>query len=369
MKLDQSKGSARIRAWRLCVFQSVLPAAVVLLLSAGCIETVPITGRKQLALVKSSDLQAMSFEQYGELLKKEKLSPDAQATALVRRVGRRIQAAVERYFADQGLSGRLQGYAWEFNLIDSPEKNAFCMPGGKVAVYTGILPITQDENGLAVVLAHEIAHAAAEHGRERMSRELVASGIGLALDQALQKESSRTRDIFGALYGVGANVGVILPNSRLQESEADRLGLIFMAMAGYDPRGAVALWQRMRAEGSGGAPPVFLSTHPTDDERIRDIEGRLPEALRYYNAAAAPPGAASLFGRPAGLAAAAPSRTGALVPYSSGAATAQAKAKTPSAAGADVKQEIERLRAENARLLMERSHAAPRPQGLRNPHR
>lgn len=244
--------------------------------------TVPLTGRKQLDLVPSSQMLAMSFQQYGEFLKQNKLSTDASQTAMVRRVGQKIQHAVEKYFADNNLSDELKGYQWEFNLIESKEVNAWCMPGGKVVVYTGILPLTQDETGLAVVLGHEISHAVAKHGDERMSQGLLAQLGGVALQVALQNKPQQTQQLYMAAFGLGAQVGILLPFSRTQESEADRLGLIFMSMAGYDPNKALDFWQRMAAQ-SKGAPPEFLSTHPSDQTRIRKIKEEIPEAMKYYN--------------------------------------------------------------------------------------
>jgi predicted Zn-dependent protease len=201
---------------------------------------------------------------------------------MVSRVGGNIQRAVENYFAKNNLSKELEGYAWEFNVVESPEVNAWCMPGGKVVVYTGILPITKDETGLAVVMGHEIAHAVAQHGAERMSQGLLQELGGVALSVALAKEPAETQNLFYAAYGVGTTVGVMLPFSRTHESEADRLGLIFMAMAGYDPNAAVDFWTRMAAQKGGAAPPEFLSTHPSDATRIADIKKELPEALSYY---------------------------------------------------------------------------------------
>jgi predicted Zn-dependent protease len=190
---------------------------------------------------------------------------------------------VERYFHEHNLSGRLKGYKWEFNLVEDKEINAWCMPGGKVVVYTGILPVAKDETGLAVVMGHEIAHAVAQHGDERMSQALLAEMGGMALSLALSQNPSQTNDLYLAAYGAGATVGVLLPYSRLQESEADRLGLIFMAMAGYDPRAAVDFWKRMAASKKGGAAPEFLSTHPADSKRINNIEKLIPEAMSYYS--------------------------------------------------------------------------------------
>jgi len=200
---------------------------------------------------------------------------------MVRRVGGNIQRAVETYFAQHNLSDELDGYRWEFNLIDSKDANAWAMPGGKVVVYTGILPITKNETGLAVVMGHEIAHAVAQHGAERMSQGLLQQLGGVALSVALQNEPSTTQNLFMTAYGVGTTVGVMLPFSRTHESEADHLGLVFMAMAGYDPNAALDFWTRMAAQ-SGGNPPEFLSTHPSDETRIADLKKELPEAMSYY---------------------------------------------------------------------------------------
>jgi predicted Zn-dependent protease len=252
---------------------------IVLLLMVAC-ATAPITGRKQLLLIPDSELNAMSFQQYSEFISSNKLSTDKQQTAMVKEVGRKIQGAVEQYFAQQGKSDRLRGYDWEFNLVEDSAVNAWCMPGGKVVVYTGLLPVSKDEAGLAVVMGHEIAHAVANHGNERMSQGLVTQLGGMALAKALETKKEETRNLFLTAFGVGATVGVLLPYSRTQESEADHLGLIFMAMAGYNPNDAVAFWERMAA-GKSGAPPEFLSTHPSDQTRIRKIREAIPEAMRY----------------------------------------------------------------------------------------
>ncbi|MFO7525269.1 MAG: M48 family metallopeptidase [Ignavibacteriaceae bacterium] len=244
--------------------------------------TVPITGRSQLNLIPASEMNSLSFQQYDEFLRQNKLSNDAFNTAMVKRVGVKIQKAVEEYFAMHNLSKDLQGYAWEFNLIESEEVNAWCMPGGKVVVYTGLLPVTEDETGLSVVMGHEIAHAIAKHGNERMSQGLLQQLGGVALSVAIQNEPELTQNLFMTAYGVGTTVGVMLPFSRTHESEADRLGLIFMAMAGYNPNAAVDFWTRLSAKKGGSEPPEFLSTHPSDATRIADIKKHLPEALKYY---------------------------------------------------------------------------------------
>jgi predicted Zn-dependent protease len=244
--------------------------------------TVPITGRSQLNLISASEINSMSFAQYSEFLKTNTLSSNKTDIDMVKRVGLKIQKAVETYFAQKNLSEELEGYQWEFNVVESPEVNAWCMPGGKVVVYTGILPITKDETGLAVVMGHEIAHAIAQHGGERMSQGLLQQLGGVALSVALQNEPETTQSIFMTAYGVGTTVGVMLPFSRTHESEADHLGLIFMAMAGYNPNAAVDFWTRMSQNKGGAAPPEWLSTHPSDQTRIADIKKLLPEAMQYY---------------------------------------------------------------------------------------
>ena len=253
---------------------------VALVIVAAC-ATVPITGRKQLSIIPSGQLQSMSYDQYAEVLQTSPLSTDREATAMVKRVGARIQVAVEQYMAQQGLSGQLSGYQWEFNLLESDQVNAWCMPGGKVAFYTGILPICQGEAGIAVVMGHEIAHAIADHGGERMSQGLLTQFGGMALDQALSNKPEQTRALASTAFALGAQFGAVLPFSRLHESEADHMGLIFMAMAGYDPRQAPAFWERMAA-GGGAKPPEFMSTHPSDETRIRKLNESMPDALRYY---------------------------------------------------------------------------------------
>jgi predicted Zn-dependent protease len=258
----------------------ILTLAIAALLFA-C-STVPLTGRRQLDLVPSDQIMAMSAQQYGQVLDEHTVIRGTDDARMVDRVGNRIRSAVERYLASQNQSQLLQGYNWEFNLIEDDSANAWAMPGGKVAVYTGILPITQNENGLATVLGHEVAHAVARHGNERMSQGLLTQMGGAALAVALSQNPSQTDSLFMAAYGIGSQVGVLLPFSRLQESEADHLGLIFMAMAGYDPRGALDFWQRMDAQSKGGQPPEFLSTHPGHDTRVQRIRENLPEAMRYY---------------------------------------------------------------------------------------
>ncbi len=244
-------------------------------------ETVPITGRSQLSLVSDQQMTTLGFDAYKDFLSKNKLSTNAAETQRVKAVGVRIQNAVTQFFVQNKQADKLAGYKWEFNLVEGKEMNAFCLPGGKVVVYTGILPVTKDDAGLAVVMGHEVAHAVAGHGKERMSQGLLAQMGGAALSVALTEQPAATKSLFMNAYGAGAQVGVLLPYSRLQESEADRLGLIFMAMAGYDPQAAVSFWERMAQSKKGSAPAEFLSTHPADQTRISNIKASMPEAMRY----------------------------------------------------------------------------------------
>lgn len=260
---------------------TVLMLTVLSFIIIDC-STVPITGRRQLSLIPASEIMTTSFQEYDQFLKENKLSTDQQATAMVKRIGNRVQGAVERYLSANNMSDQLQGYKWEFNLVESKDVNAWCMPGGKVVVYTGILPVTKTEEGLAVVMGHEIAHAVAEHGNERMSQGLLANLGGMALQEALSNKPQQTQQLWMTAFGLGAQFGVLLPFSRTQESEADHLGLIFMAMAGYNPNEAITFWERMAANKGGSSPPEFMSTHPADDTRIAEIKKELPEAMRYY---------------------------------------------------------------------------------------
>jgi predicted Zn-dependent protease len=258
----------------------------LILMIAGCLyyacSNVPVTGRQQLSLVSNAEIIPMVNQQYDSIVRTSKLSSDRQQTAMVKDVGARIQKAVERYMAQNNMSSQLEGFQWEFNLIDDPKTvNAWCMPGGKVAFYTGIMPICKNETGVAVVMGHEVAHAIANHGRERMSQGLVAN-MGLStLSAALGQNPTMTKQIMLQAVGIGTQVGM-LKFSRQHESEADRIGLIFMAMAGYDPNEAVSFWQRMDSMSGGGAPPEWLSTHPSHSTRISDLKAGMPEALKYY---------------------------------------------------------------------------------------
>jgi predicted Zn-dependent protease len=244
----------------------------------------PITGRSQAHLVSESELQSMATQQYQQFLSENRVvsaSADRDAE-MVRRVGQRVANAVTKYFNEKGQGNTLAGYHWEFNLVQNQEANAWCMPGGKVVVYTGLLPITQNEAALAMVLGHEISHAVLQHGNERMSQGLIQQLGGVALSVAVSSQPAETQNLFLNAYGVGSQVGVLLPFSRKQELEADHYGMIFGAMAGYNPREAVALWQRMEKASNGQAPPEFLSTHPAAGNRISQLEKYMPEALKYY---------------------------------------------------------------------------------------
>lgn len=244
---------------------------------------VPITGRKQLKLLPNSMIMAMGQSNYASFLKENPaVNPPTRQSAEVTSVGVRISQAVEKYMKDNGLSKKIAGYNWEFNVVDSKDINAWCMPGGKVVVYTGILPLTRDDAGLAVVMGHEIAHAIADHGNERMSQELAVQAAGIGLDVYMQQKPQQTRDIFMSAFGVGSQLGM-LGYSRQHELEADKLGLVFMAMAGYNPDRAISFWQEMSKMG-GNKPPEMLSTHPSDARRIAQIEAFLPEARKYYTA-------------------------------------------------------------------------------------
>ncbi len=252
--------------------RTALAAVTLATTSLTACATVPVTGRHQLLLLAESQEQQMGLDAYRQVLKKAKLSTDPVAIEQVRRVGRRIAEATGR-----------TDYEWEFNLIEDKQANAFCLPGGKVAVYTGILPITRDDSGLAAVLGHEVSHAIARHGGERVTQTLLVQ-MGLAATQvALARNDPVVVQQVTALLGAGATVGLLLPWSRAQESEADHLGLIFMAKAGYDPHAALDLWNRMAEAAKGrDRPPEYLSTHPSEATRIKQIEAWIPEALQFY---------------------------------------------------------------------------------------
>lgn len=254
---------------------------ITLIFFMGC-ATVPITGRKQLSFIPQGQLLTLSDQNYKEVLSQSRISSDSNWNATVNRVGQKIAASAETFMRENGMESEIKNYKWEFNLIDDPKTvNAFCMPGGKIVIYTGILPVAQDEIGLATIMSHEVAHAIANHGGERMSQQLLVQLGGLSLEQAMKSKPAATQKIMMQAYGAGTQVGVLLPYSRSHESEADHIGLILMARAGYDPSKAVAFWERMNAL-SGGKTLEFLSTHPATSRRISDINREIPEAKKYY---------------------------------------------------------------------------------------
>jgi predicted Zn-dependent protease len=264
-------------------YKGVLTALFVIYLAASC-ATVPVSGRKQLRLVSSSQIMSMSGTSYREFLRSNQVITGTAEAQTVTEVGRKIQAAVESYMQQNNLSDKLRNFAWEYNLVADNSINAWCMPGGKVVVYTGILPVCVDEAGLAVVMGHEIAHAVAEHGNERMSQQLLVNGLLAAGEIALsvQRNPKLTHQIALLAAGAGSQLG-LLAFSRKHESEADELGLIFMAMAGYDPNEAPKFWDRMqKASGSGRGTPEFLSTHPSHGTRIENLNKLIPKAMTYY---------------------------------------------------------------------------------------
>jgi predicted Zn-dependent protease len=253
---------------------SRVPAALLVLawvLVLAC-TTVPVTGRKQIMLVPESYEQELGVTAYREALSKAKVSTDPVLNTQLTRIGTRIAAATGR-----------SDYQWEFKVVEDKQVNAFCLPGGKVVVYTGILPVTRDDAGLAAVVGHEVAHAIARHGGERMSQQIAVQGGLAAFQVGFAQRNPAAVQLATAALGAGATIGILLPYSRHQESEADHLGLIYMAKAGYHPSAARDLWVRMSESSKGSQkPPEFLSTHPADATRIKQIEGWLPEALKYY---------------------------------------------------------------------------------------
>lgn len=262
------------------LFKTISIAIVAILFANSC-GTVAVTGRKQLMLVSDEDVLSLSNKSYKEYMDTAKVSTDKKNTEMVVRVGTRLANAVEEYLKANGLESECKNFAWEFHLVQDKEANAFCMPGGKIVVNEGLLPITQTEGALAVVLGHEIAHAVAKHSAERMSHQILANYGASALGAILSGQSAATQAVSQAVYGLGANYGVMMPFSRKDESEADHMGLIFAAMAGYDPQVAVPFWQRMQAAGT--KVPEFFSDHPSDANRIAQIQKEMPEAMKYYN--------------------------------------------------------------------------------------
>ncbi|MCB0734427.1 MAG: M48 family metallopeptidase [Bacteroidetes bacterium] len=243
---------------------------------------VPMTGRRQTKLLPESELVSMSLTAYSGFLDTSTVVSSGSYQNMVKSVGARISTAVEAYLMTTRDSVDVKNYDWEFNLVDDPTVNAWCMPGGKVVFYTGIMPICQNEAGVAVVMGHEIAHAVARHGNERMSQGLIQQLGGVALAVAISDKPAETQQLYNLAYGVVTTVGVMLPFSRKHESEADHIGLMFMAMAGYNPEEAPKFWERMSAQSSGARPPEFLSTHPNPDRRAENLKKLMPQAQKYY---------------------------------------------------------------------------------------
>lgn len=255
---------------------SLIVTALLLLSSCG---SVPLTGRKQILLVSDQEVLASSLTQYSDYMKSAPVSTNAKGKAMVTRVGKKIAAATEQYLKSNGMEAEVRNFAWEFNLVKDDQVNAFCMPGGKIVVYEGLLKLVSSDDELAVVVGHEVAHAVAKHSNERMSQQMIAQYGAKILTQALSNKSEAIQKAGSTIYGLGAQYGVTLPFSRKHETEADYMGLIFMTMAGYDPNVAITFWQKMSA--GGASVPEFMSTHPSDATRIKDIQKVLPELNKY----------------------------------------------------------------------------------------
>jgi len=258
---------------------TALLAILLLLTSCG---SVPLTGRKQVLLVSDSELISASLAQYNDYMKTATLSTDRAKTAQVEQIGRRIATATETYLKQNGLEKEVANFQWEFKLIKDAQVNAFCMPGGKIVVFEGLLPLTASDDELAVVIGHEVAHEVAKHGNERMSQLLLAQFGAAIVNEALSTKSAAIQTVGNTVFGLGAQLGVMMPYSRQHEYEADYMGMILMTLAGYNPESALAFWRKMAAGGSGSTSD-FLSTHPSDANRIAKIQTNLPEMAKYKN--------------------------------------------------------------------------------------
>ncbi len=267
----------------------VILAIIICCIASAC-SKVPVSGRKQFNFLPESQLTSLALDQYRTFMKDARVVNNTQDAKVVKQLGQRIAGAVESYLKKTGNAKMVKNFKWEFNVVDDPTVNAWAMPGGKVAIYTGILPVAQTETGLAVVMGHEVAHAVARHGGERMSQGLMQQLGAVGLAVALRNKPAQTQSLFMQAYGVGSSVGMMLPFGRKQETEADELGLIFMAMAGYDPSEAPNFWKRMSAKSGGQAPPEFLSTHPSHSTRVKNLQKFLTKARKYYNPAMAKKG-------------------------------------------------------------------------------
>lgn len=258
--------------------KSVLGVSAMLFLLVCACTTNPFTGKKNLNFVSNAEIFPVAFQQYNQFLSENKVVRGTSAAQSVVTVGQKIKAAAETYLNANGYKGYLEGYQWEYNLVEDPSVNAWCMPGGKIVVYTGILPITKNDAGLATVMGHEVAHALVNHGAQRMSaaqlQQLGAVGVAVAAGG----KSESTQQIIAQAYGLGSELGVMLPFSRNHELEADEIGLILMAIAGYNPDESISFWQRMQSGSNGSAPPEFLSTHPSGSTRINNLRNLIPKA-------------------------------------------------------------------------------------------
>lgn len=256
----------------------LMASALILL---GSCSSVAVTGRKQLNLVSDSEVLSSSLTEYQTYMKSAKKSTNATQTAQVERVGKRIAAATEAYLKSTGSASEINNFSWEFNLVQNSDLNAFCMPGGKIVVYEGLMSIVSSDDELAVVLGHEVAHAVAKHSNERLSQQMLAQYGSSILGTALSGKSSAVQSMASQVYGLGANYGVILPFSRKHETEADKIGLVFLRLAGYDPNKALDFWQKMASSSSASVPEI-ASTHPSSSTRIANIQKALPEVLKNY---------------------------------------------------------------------------------------
>lgn len=267
----------KIYSFRTTRFSAIIIIALIILQSCG---SVPFTGRRQLSLISNNEVLALSLQQYNDYMSKAPVVRGTANAEMVNRVGTRIANAVETFYKSNGYESELKDYKWEFNLVKENSVNAFAMPGGKIVVLEGLLPVTQTEEGLAVVVGHEVAHVIAQHSNERISQQMALQYGGAIAGGLLG--SSVGAQIGQQVFGVGAQLGVMLPYARKQEYEADEIGLIVMALAGYNPEVAVSFWTRMAQSSGGGSTPAFLSTHPTDQDRINRIQQILPRAMEYY---------------------------------------------------------------------------------------
>jgi predicted Zn-dependent protease len=281
--IDLSFLSLYLQLIQLQIMKKISLIIAFIFIANSCTK-VPITGRKQSTWGSETELAKMSETEYRKFLSEHKLTSNAQQSEMVKRVGSNIATSITNFFKtyqNGKYYNQIATYKWEFNTIEDPTVNAWCMPGGKVVVYTGLLPVTQNETALAVVMGHEIAHAVAKHGNERMTQQMKAQGISNVLSVALSGSPQATQEIFSVAYGVAGSL-TMLSYSRKHETEADKLGLVFMALAGYDPSEAISFWERMSKMSGNAKPPQILSTHPSDDQRIKDLKAWLPEAMTYY---------------------------------------------------------------------------------------